>query len=66
MDQIGRDPDGSGIMRGRDPDGFRIRQGEIQMDQAKGGFCELLEFDWRRVGGDRSSEYEEKPKRAKI
>ena len=45
---IGRDLDGS--ESGRVRSGW-IREGEIQMEQVEGGFCELLELDWRRAGG---------------
>ena len=44
---IGQDLDGS--ESGRVRSGW-IREGEIQMDQVEGGFCELLELDWRRAG----------------
>ena len=43
-----------------------IRQGEIRMNQAEGGFCELLELDCGVLEGGQSSEYVKKPKRAKI
>ena len=63
---IGRVPNGLGMAKsrrirregeirmdsglGRARSGW-IRQGEIRMDQAEGGFCELLELDWWRGGG---------------
>ena len=62
MDQTGRDPEGSGEkMRS----GW-IRQGEIQMDQAIGGFVSSSKSTDGVLEEGRSSEYEEKPKKAKI